>query len=72
MVPVYTAELGISLICTFTAALGYLTLSVGLAARGDFNRPACVVAALAASRRAGGARGPGQLAAVTRTSRSRR
>ena len=48
MVPVYTAELGISLICTFTAALGYLTLSVGLAARGDFNRPACVVAALAA------------------------
>ena len=48
MAPVYTAELGISLICTFTAALGYLTLSVGLATSGDYNRPACVVAALAA------------------------
>ena len=48
MVPVYSASLGISLISTFAAALGYLTLSVGLATRGDFNRLACVVAALAA------------------------
>ena len=60
MVPVYTAELGISLICTFTAALGYLTLSVGA---GDQRRlqPARLRGGGARRyRRAGGAHCPGR------------
>ena len=47
MVPVYEAGLGISLVSTFTAALGYLTLGVGLATRGDFNKIISVVVAIA-------------------------
>ena len=47
MVPVYEAGLGISLVSTFTAALGYLTLSIGLATRGDFNKTISWVAAIA-------------------------
>ncbi len=48
MVPVYAVLLGVRLISTFAAALGYLILGAGLLTGGNFNKPATWVLVISA------------------------